>query len=141
VSSSSSSGTLTYSTKENTAARFDVDDFNDYCDDETGERLNYVRFTLPSSSYGTLRYNYYSSGSTGSAVSSSSSYYRSSSPYLDNVYFVPADLWSGTVDIDFTGYSTDGQRFTGTVRVTVRDTGSGDIAYSTKQDTPATPVR
>ena len=137
VSSSSSSGTLTYSTKENTAARFDVDDFNDYCDDETGERLNYVRFTLPSSSYGTLRYNYYSSGSTGSAVSSSSSYYRSSSPYLDNVYFVPADLWSGTVDIDFTGYSTDGQRFTGTVRVTVRDTGSGDIAYSTKQDTPA----
>ncbi|MEA4942773.1 MAG: S-layer homology domain-containing protein [Oscillibacter sp.] len=136
VSSSSSSGSLTYSTKKNTAARFDVDDFNDYCDDQTGERLNYVRFTLPSSSYGTLRYNYYSSGSTGSTVSSSSSYYRSSSPYLDDVYFVPASGWTGTVDIAFTGYSTGGQRFTGTVRVTVRDTGSGDIAYSTKQDTP-----
>ncbi len=135
VSSSSSSGSLTYSTKKNTAARFDVDDFNDYCDDQTGERLNYVRFTLPSSSYGTLRYNYYSSGSTGSTVSSSS-YYRSSSPYLDDVYFVPASGWTGTVDIAFTGYSTGGQRFTGTVRVTVRDTGSGDIAYSTKQDTP-----
>ena len=136
VTSSSSSGSLTYSTKKNTAVRFDVDDFNDYCDDQTGDRLNYVRFTLPSSSYGTLRYNYYSTGSTGSAVSSSSSYYRSSSPYLDDVNFVPASGWSGTVDIAFTGYSNSGQRFTGTVRVTVRDSGSGDIAYSTKQDTP-----
>ncbi|BAL01187.1 putative surface layer protein [Oscillibacter valericigenes Sjm18-20] len=136
VSSSSSSGRLTYSTKKNTAVRFDVDDFNDYCDDETGERLSYVRFTLPSSSYGTLRYNYYSSSSTGSTVSSSTSYYRSSSPYLDNVYFVPASSWTGTVDITFTGYSTNGQRFTGTVRVTVKDSGSGDIAYSTQQDTP-----
>lgn len=136
VSSSSSSGRLTYSTKKNTAVRFDVDDFNDYCDDETGERLSYVRFTLPSSSYGTLRYSYYSSSSSGSTVSSSTSYYRSSSPNLDNVYFVPADRWTGTVDITFTGYSTDGQRFTGTVRVTVKDSGSGDIAYSTQQGTP-----
>ena len=136
TSSSSSSGSLTYSTKKDTAVRFDVDDFNDYCDNQTDEHLSYVRFTLPSSSYGTLRYNYYSSGSTGSTVSSSTSYYRSSSPYLDNVYFVPASGWTGTVDITFTGYSTGGQRFTGTVRVTVRDTGSGDITYSTKQDTP-----
>lgn len=136
VSSSSSSGSLTYSTKKNTAVRFDVDDFNDYCDDQTGERLNYVRFTLPSSSYGALRYNYYSSGNTGSTVSSSTSYYRSSPPYLDDVYFVPASGWTGTVDIAFTGYSTSGERFTGTVRVTVRDSGSGDIAYSTNQDTP-----
>lgn len=136
VTSSSSSGNLTYSTKKNTAVRFDVDDFNDYCDDQIGERLSYVRFTLPSSSYGTLRYNYYSSNSSGSTVSSSTSYYRSSSPNLDNVYFVPASGYSGTVDITFTGYSTNGQRFTGTVRVTVKDSGSGDIAYSTKQDTP-----
>jgi hypothetical protein len=134
-SSSSSSGSLTYSTKKNTAVRFDVDDFNDYCDDETDENLSHVRFTLPSSSYGTLRYNYYSSSSTGSKVSSSTSYYRSSSPYLDNVYFVPASNWYGTVDIAFTGYSTGGERFTGTVRITVRDSGSGDIAYSTNQDT------
>lgn len=132
VTNSSSSGRLTYSTKQNTAVRLDVDDFNDYCDDQTDERLNYVRFTLPSSSYGTLRYN----SSSGSALSSSTSYYRSSSPYLDNVYFVPASGYTGTVDIDFTGYSTSGQRFTGTVRITVQGTSSGDITYSTAQDTP-----
>lgn len=135
-SSSSSSGSLSYSAKRNTAVRFDVDDFNDRCDDQTGQRLDYVRFTLPSSSYGTLRYNYSASGDTGSTVSSSTSYYRSSSPYLDNVYFVPASNWTGTVDIDFTGYSTGGQRFTGTVRVTIQDSASGGVSYSTKQDAP-----
>lgn len=132
VTNSSSSGRLTYSTKQNTAVRLDVDDFNDYCDNQTNERLNYVRFTLPSSSYGTLRYN----SSNGSAISSSTSYYRSSSPYLDNVYFVPASGYTGTVDISFTGYSTSGQRFTGTVRITVQGTSSGDITYSTAQDIP-----
>ncbi len=136
VDSTSSSGTLSYSTRKNTAVRFDVDDFNTRCDNETGQWLNYVTFTLPSSSYGTLRYNYSSSSSTGSTVSSSSNYYRSSSPYLDNVYFVPASGWSGTVDISFTGYSTGGQRFTGTVRVTVSDSAAGGVSYSTKQDTP-----
>ncbi|WP_312637207.1 S-layer homology domain-containing protein [Oscillibacter sp.] len=136
VDSTSSSGTLSYSTRRDTAVRFDVDDFNTRCDDETGQWLNYVSFTLPSSSYGTLRYNYYSSSSTGSSISSSTNYYRSSSPYLDNVYFVPASGWSGTVDISFTGYSTGGQRFTGTVRVTVRDSAAGGVSYSTKQDTP-----
>ena len=134
TSSSSSSGRLNYSTRQNTAVRFNVDDFNDYCKDETDERLNYVRFTLPSSSIGRLRYNYSSSASnSGSSVSESTSYYRSSSPYLDNVYFVPASNWTGTVDIRFTGYSTSGQRFTGTVRVTVRSSGSGDLTYSVSQ--------
>ena len=134
TSSSSSSGRLNYSTRQNTAVRFNVDDFNDYCKDETDERLNYVRFTLPSSSIGRLRYNYSSSSSnSGSSVSESANYYRSSSPYLDNVYFVPASNWTGTVDIRFTGYSTSGQRFTGTVRVTVRGSSSGDLTYSVSQ--------
>ena len=134
VTSSSSSGSLRYTVKRNAAVRFDVDDFNDYCDDQTGERLNYVRFTLPSSSYGTLRYNYSSSSSTGSAVSASTSYYRSSSLYLDNVYFLAASGYTGTVDVDFTGYSTSGQRFTGTVRITVQDANSGKITYSANQN-------
>lgn len=138
VTKTSSSGRLTYTTKKNTAVRFDVDDFNDYCDDQTGRGLNYVRFQLPSSSYGTLyyNYNYSSSSSYGSTVSSSSNYYRHSSPYLDNISFLPASGYSGTVDIDFTGYDTNGERFTGTVRVTVNQTSSsGDITYTTTEDT------
>ena len=134
TSSSSSSGRLNYTTRQDTAVRFNVDDFSNYCSDQTGERLSYVRFDLPSSTVGRLRYNYYSSSSSGSAVSGSTSYYRGSSPYLDDVYFVPASGWTGTTDIRFTGYSTGGQRFTGTVRVTVRGSGtSGTLSYSTSQ--------
>lgn len=136
VEGASSSGSLTYTIKKNGVARFDVGDFDDYCERETDYRLNYVRFTLPPSSRGTLYYNYSSSSSRGTAVSASTSYYRSSSPYLDNISFVPASGYTGTVDIDFTGYNTNGQRFTGTVRITVRDSGSsGNITYSTQQDT------
>ena len=134
TSSSSSSGRLNYTTRQDTAVRFNVDDFSNYCSDQTDERLSYVRFDLPSSSVGRLRYNYYSSSSSGSAVSESTSYYRGSSPYLDDVYFVPASGWTGTTDIRFTGYSTGGQRFTGSVRITVRGSGtSGTLSYSTSQ--------
>ena len=131
TSSSSSSGRLNYTTRQDTAVRFNVDDFSNYCSDQTGERLSYVRFDLPSSSVGTLRYNYNSSSSTGSAVSAGSSYYRSSSPYLSNVSFVPASGFSGTADIRYTGYDTSGQSYTGTVSITVKGTAAAGIIYQT----------
>ena len=54
----------------------------------TGSTLNYVRFELPDASEGTLYYNY-RNGSYDSKVSESRNYYRSSSPYLDRITFVP----------------------------------------------------
>ena len=80
---------------------------------------------------GQLRYNYNSSSSTGSAVSSGSSYYRSSSPYLSNVSFVPASGFTGTADIRYTGYDTSGQSYSGTVRVTVKAAAAAGIIYLT----------
>lgn len=134
-SSSSSSGRLSYATRQNTAVRFNVDDFNDYCQDETSERISYVRFTLPSASVGRLRYSYSSSSSSGSAVSESLSYYRAAYPYIDDVYFDPADGWTGTTDVKFSGYSVGGQRFTGSVRVTVRgSSASGTLNYTTTRN-------
>lgn len=117
--SGTSSDTISYTVRENSFVRFNMDDFDNMCQDETGDRLSYVRFTLPSSSRGTLYYNYTSSGNYGSKVSSSTSYRRTSSPYLDDVSFVPASGWTGTVSISFTGYSTDNERFSGTVQITV----------------------
>ncbi|MCI2106697.1 MAG: S-layer homology domain-containing protein [Intestinimonas sp.] len=137
-SSKGGSGDISYSTKKNKAVTFDVDDFDDVCEDETDYHLDYVRFTLPSSSKGTLYYNYSSSGDYDSKVSSSRKYYRSSSPRLNNVSFVPHSNWTGTVEIDFTGYSTDGDRFSGTVEVTVKGTSSSDISYSTKKNKAVT---
>ena len=106
-------GDITYTAAAGTAVTFNDDDFNDYCKDITDYSLDYVRFTLPSDSKGTLYYQYDKSGEK--KVSSSTSYYRSSSPRLYDVTFVPAKEYTGNVEISFTGRSTDGDSFSGTV--------------------------
>lgn len=106
-------GDITYTAAAGTAVTFNDDDFNDYCKDLTDYNLDYVRFTLPSDSKGTLYYQYDKSGEK--KITSSTSYYRSSSPRLYDVTFVPAKEYSGNVEISFTGRSTDGDSFSGTV--------------------------
>ena len=127
---------ITYSTDQNKAITFSPSDFNSVCDDVTGSNLSYVKFTLPSSSYGKLYYNYTSSTSYGSLVSASTKYYRSSSPYLSSVAFVPYSGYTGTVTVSYTGYSTDGDTFTGTVKITVGSSTADPIPYATTSNTP-----
>ncbi|HPY56923.1 MAG TPA: S-layer homology domain-containing protein, partial [Sedimentibacter sp.] len=107
------------STKENTPIRFDDEDFNDASEDSTGVELDYVTFTLPSSKYGKLYYNYTSSSNYGSEVTSSKKYYYEDTPSLYRVTFVPYKDYSGTVTIKYTGYNTDGFSFTGSIKVEV----------------------
>ena len=123
-------GDIRYSAYEGGKVTFDDNDFNDLCRDLTGSTLKYVRFTLPSSSEGTLYYNY-SNGDYDSKVTASKSYYRSASPYLDKVSFVPKSGFTGTVSIDFTGYSTDDEEFEGTVEIGV-DTRTDQISYTVR---------
>ncbi|MGN8969008.1 S-layer homology domain-containing protein [Intestinimonas sp. HCP28S3_D6] len=123
-------GDIRYSAYEGGRVTFDDSDFNALCRDLTGSTLKYVRFTLPSSSEGTLYYNY-SNGNYDSKVTASQSYYRSSSPYLDKVTFVPKSGFTGTVSIDFTGYSTNDEKFEGTVEIGV-DSRSDQIAYTVR---------
>lgn len=117
--SSQSSSALRYTTFQGGEAAFDADDFNNLCMDLTGSRLSYVRFTLPASSQGTLYYKYTASGDYDSKVSDNRSYYRTSTPRLDDVSFVASSSASGVVAIPFTGWSTDGDRFSGTVEIDV----------------------
>ena len=123
-------GDIRYSAYEGGKVTFDDNDFNDLCRDLTGSTLKYVRFTLPSSLEGTLYYNY-SNGDYDSKVTASKSYYRSASPYLDKVSFVPKSGFTGTVSIDFTGYSTDDEKFEGTVEIGV-DTRTDQISYTVR---------
>ena len=135
VGSGSSSGGdgIWYSTPKGRALAFDADDFNDFCRDETDETLRYVRFDLPSASEGVLYYDYSSSSSYDSKVSASKSYYRSSSPKLDLVSFVPKSSFSGTAEVDFTAWGTQGGKCSGTVEIQVG--GDGDaVYYSTGKD-------
>ena len=126
-------GDVTYRTSKNRSVNFNASDFNSYCRDESGNNVNYVRFTsLPSSSRGTLYYKY--SNSSSSKVSTSTSYYRSSSAYLDDITFVPANNYTGTVTIPFNAYDTSGRRVSGAVVITVGNdssSDSGDISYDT----------
>lgn len=124
-----SSSVLSYTVDEGDTLALDDSDFNDFCKDETGHSLDYVKITPPSSSKGTFYYRYGESRYE-EKISSSDKYYRSSSPKLDDVTFVPEDDYSGTLSVSFTGLSTDGDSFSGTMKIRVGDADEGDITYN-----------
>ena len=128
ITVSKSSQSISYTVDKNESVTFDDSDFNSYCKDETGSSMDYVKFTLPSSSKGTLYYKYDKSGEK--EVTSSTKYYRSDSPALEAVTFVPAKNYTGTVSIDFTGKSTGDETFSGTLKIYVGTSASGDITYT-----------
>jgi hypothetical protein len=129
IKDTSDADDIVYETSNNTPVTFDAADFNDVCRDLTGENLSYVRFDLPSASYGRLFYDYESPTDYDSAVTASGKYYRVNSPYLSEVTFVPKASYSGTITIDYTGYNTDGDSYLGSITILVRES-AGDISYS-----------
>ncbi|MEM5780630.1 MAG: hypothetical protein AAGU02_05745, partial [Lawsonibacter sp.] len=126
VSSKGNSGSsISYTGYSGQRLSFDTADFSDASYDETGYQLNYVRFTLPSSSKGVLYYD----GST--KVTAGTSYYRTgSSRLLEDVSFIPDEDFTGTVSISYTGYDTNGTSFSGTVRITVSTKGNSGASIS-----------
>lgn len=133
--STGSTGDVRYSTARDRKVTFSASDFNDVSLDRNGYRLNYIYLSLPASLEGTLYYDYSGSGSYGSRVSDTTRYYRSSSPQISRITFVPAQGFTGTVSIPYTGYDRDGGRFTGTVRITVGSTyGTDVVRYTVPQN-------
>ncbi len=130
------SSTITYSTDNTTPIKLVASDFNTACKNATGETLSYVKFTLPSSTYGKLYYDYTSSSNYDAAVSASTKYYRSDSPYISYISFVPKSGYTGTVSISYTGYDTEGTSYSGKLKITVTNSGSTTVTYSTDNNTP-----
>lgn len=127
--SSVSGTTIYYDANAGERLYFNAYDFSDTCYNATGEQLDYVRFTLPSSSRGTLYYN------SSTRVTSTTNYYRAGSTnrLLDNVSFIPASSYDSTLSISFTGYNIYGTSYSGTVRITVgyssgSGSGSSDVS-------------
>ncbi len=131
TTSLSEANDIVYSVKNTSYKIFNPNDFNNVCSKATGATLDYVKFSLPSS--GTLYYNYTSSGSYDHKVSSSDKYYRSSQNYIKNVSYVPRSGSSGTVTISYTGYSTQGDRFSGKVKIKIT-TATTTTTTTTKED-------
>lgn len=118
--------TVSYDTGSGEPITFTASDFNSVCSNYTGYNLDYVKFTLPSSSKGTLYYDY--NGRDEESISKSDKFYRSASPSLGKVSFVPASGTSGTVNITYTGWNSKGNSYTGTVSINVSKN-SGSISY------------
>lgn len=129
-------GGLAYDVVKGGVARFDDVDFNDYCHDvlDSRQTLSFINFdSLPSADVGVLYYDYRSASNPGSRVSAGASYYYGTrTPRIDRLVFVPAENYTGTIRLPFTGQTTDSTRFTGNVEINVRgsSTGSGDIVLT-----------
>jgi len=132
--------TIVYEIKSGNVAKFKATDFNEVCDTVNEEKLDYVKFTLPSTSYGKLYENYSSTSNPGTLVTSSKKYYRSGSPSIGNITFVPANGFTGTCSINFEGMDEEGDEFEGTVKIKVsgsdKNTNASTIAYKTDNKTP-----
>ena len=127
-------GVVSYTTTRSKAVYFEAAYFNELCLRDRGRSFSRVSFELPASSQGTLYYNYASSYSS-SKVSASTSYYRSGSPGVSNVCFVPAGGFTGVVSIPFSGYDDGGSRWSGTVRIVVDNAyGAEVVRYSVPQN-------
>ncbi len=127
-------GDVMYSSSEGSAAHFLADDFNLY-----HPSLRSVSFTPPLDSRGTLYYNYSSAAQPGQKVTAGDVYYRTGTPGLDRVAFVPAAGYEGTVTISYRGTDTAGRSFTGAVTISVTNNRGGtgapaDIYYAAAED-------
>ena len=115
-------GDISYETDAGTKVTFDEDDFEDFWDDNGSGTLSYITFTVSSRNYGTL----YTSSSEKTKVTSSMKFqpnYKSSSSYydLDTVTYVPDEDRTSTYTdtYSFTAYNTKGDKFYGSVIITV----------------------
>ena len=115
-------GDISYETNVGSNVTFDEDDFEDFWDDNGSGTLSYITFTNSSKNYGTL----YTSSSEKTKVTSSMKFqpnYKSSSSYydLDTVTYVPDEDRTSTYTdtYEFTAYNTKGNKYYGSVIITV----------------------
>lgn len=121
--SSASWGNIRYTSSGGAAAIFDRYDFDSMSQWYNREDVSSVRFQAPASTWGDLYRNYRSSSNPGTRITSSATVSQGG---LDQVAFVPAGSYTGTVYIDFTAVSDDGSTFSGTVEIAV-ERGSWNI--------------
>ena len=126
-------GDVSYSTTVDQPVSFSAEHFSAVCKGRSGRAVGYITFSQPSSSRGTLYFNYSPTGQYSPKVDSSTRYYVSSRPAIDNISFVPAKGFSGDVDIPYRCTDSAGSSYSGTVRVRVYgangETG-GSVEYS-----------
>ena len=129
---SSASGDIEYNATAGKDVSFDADDFEDFWSDNrkksSREDLDYVTFSLPSTSTGVLY------DGDGTKLKSNNKCYVSAGRNeidLDDVYFTPKSSKAGTVKINFSAYGEDDTKISGTVVITYLNGNIDDITYTT----------
>lgn len=126
-------GDVSYATAMDQPVKFSAEHFSAVCKGRTGRAVGYVTFGLPSSSRGTLYFNYSPTGQYSPKVNNSTRYYVSSKPTIDDITFVPAKGYVGDVDIPYRCTDSSGSSYSGTIRVRVygaNGEGSSNVEYS-----------
>lgn len=112
------SGNVTFITRAGQAMAFSSTGFSSACRSETGREVENVSFTLPDGDKGLLCYGY-SGGQYRYEVTAGEDYYRSRTPYIDQVSFIPAEYYIGTLTLPFSGKDTAGISFRGKLHIIV----------------------
>lgn len=139
-SSSSEDGVVSYSVESSDqVVVFDKEDFNDACQEENDEDLDYIKITIPSATKGILYYSY-SDGAYSSVVSTAKKYYYNQSQYISKITFVPDTDFKGVCKFDYKGYDAQGYSFPGVISISVGNSNktATTITYTGKVNTPAT---
>lgn len=129
-------GPVVYNTRMNEYLTLVTDDFhtnskgNSKSEFSTGYDMNYVSFTLPDPTLGTLYVDYVSSSQYGSKVTEGTFYYAAPrAPQISQVSFVPSTGFVGVVNIPFIGVNVTGGSYAGTLQINVTSQESADINY------------
>ncbi|MGE4275711.1 MAG: Ig-like domain-containing protein, partial [Lawsonibacter sp.] len=121
---------LAYTSQNGEAIHFSADEFSAYSQTLNGRAVRYVTFECPAVRHGTLYYNYTGSDLYENEVDEGQRYYRTTSPALDQVAFVPAEGYTGTFTLFYSACDTAGNLYDGEVDITVSNNGSSGAAIS-----------
>lgn len=98
--------------------------------DFEGANMSYLTFTLPSTAEGVLYEDYRSEYDYRRTVVADTPYYASyREPQIAEVSFVPAEGFTGAVNIPFVGYDVNGSSYKGTLQINVTSHQEQDINY------------
>lgn len=127
-------GDVAYSTEMDQSITFSAEHFSAVCQGRNGQAIRYITFDQPPSSRGTLYQDYAPPGLYSPKVSSSTRYYVSSKPSIDQITFVPAAGYVGDVALTYHCVDSTGTSYNGTVSIRVgsaSENKGSNVEYST----------